>query len=343
MAIEQMMTRERLLALLEKIKTVKLLMVGDFFIDQYIFLNRSWSEISLETNLEAYQVQKVRNSLGAAGSVVTNLRVLGASVEVVGMIGTDANGWVMQQLMDELGIDRQNLFVHGSIQTPTYIKPMMVEGDGHMHELNRMDIKNRQPTPPELVLRMNQAVIDRMAEVDGVLVNDQVQEAGCGVATDSLREVLAQAAAQYAEKPIWVDSRERAALFRQVGLKMNLSEACRALEVDVEINPDPAQIARDLFAHNHQPVLITLGEKGACFCDQHGCGIQPAPKVTGPIDVVGAGDSFLAAMGCALCAGASLQEAALIGNLAASVTIQKIGTTGSASPAELLTAFQKYS
>ena len=154
--------------------------------------------------------------------------------------------------------------------------------------------------------------------------------------------MLAQAAIRYVGKPIWIDSRERAALFRQVGLKMNLSEACLALKVDVEANPDSERIARELFAHNHQPVLITLGEKGACFCDQHGCGVQPAPKVTGPVDVVGAGDSFLAAMGCALCAGASLQEAALIGNLAASVTVQKIGTTGSASPAELLTAFQHY-
>jgi rfaE bifunctional protein kinase chain/domain len=337
-----MMKRERLLDLLEKIKTIKLLMVGDFFIDQYLFINRSWSEISLETSLEAYQVQEVRNSLGAAGTVVTDLRVLGASVEVVGMIGKDANGWVMQQLMDELGINRQNLFVHESIHTPTYIKPMMVEGDGRMHELNRMDIKNRQPTPPELMVRMNQVVAERIPEVDGVLVNDQVQEAGCGVATHSLREVMAQAAIQHAGKPIWVDSRERAALFRQVGLKMNLSEACRALEVDVRVKTDPEVIARELFAQNHQPVIITLGEKGACFCDQHGCGIQPAPKVNGPIDVVGAGDSFLAAMGCALCAGASLQEADLIGNLAASITIQKIGTTGSASPEELLTAFEHY-
>jgi D-glycero-beta-D-manno-heptose-7-phosphate kinase len=337
-----MMTRKRLLALLEKIKTIKVLMVGDFFIDQYFFLNRAWSEVSLETNLEAYQVQEVRNSLGAAGSVVTNLRMLGASVEVVGMIGKDANGWVMQQLMDELGIARQNLFVHESIQTPTYIKPMMIEGDGHMHELNRMDIKNRKLTPPELVSRINQAVVDRVAEVDGILVNDQLQEAGCGVATDSLREVLAQAAIQYREKPIWVDSRERSALFRQVGLKMNLSEACRALGVDVEKNPEPEQIARELFSRNNQPVIITLGEKGACYCDQHGWGIQSAPQVTGPVDIVGAGDSFLAAMGCAHCAGANLQEAVLIGNLAASVTIQKIGTTGSANLSELMTAFEQY-
>lgn len=342
MADEPMMTREQLLALLEKIRTVKVLMIGDFFIDQYILLNRSWSEISIETNLEAYQVQAVRNSLGAAGNVVTNLRMLGASVEVVGMTGNDANGWVMRQLMAELGVDTQNLFVHDSIQTPTYIKPMMIEDDGHMHELNRMDIKNRQPVPPDLVSRMNQAVLDRMPEVDGVLVNDQVQEAGCGVATDSLREVLAQAAIQYGEKPVWVDSRERAALFHQVGLKMNLSEACRALGLDVAMKPEPERIARELFARNHQPVIITLGEKGACYCDQCGCGIQPSPQVTGPVDIVGAGDSFLAAMGCALCADASLQEAVLIGNLAASITIQKIGTTGSASPGELLAAFEHY-
>jgi sugar/nucleoside kinase (ribokinase family) len=61
----------------------------------------------------------------------------------------------------------------------------------------------------------------------------------------------------------------------------------------------------------------------------------PAYAVRGPIDIVGAGDSTSAAIACAVAAGAGLEEAAAFGNLVASVTIQQLGTTGTASPEQV--------
>jgi len=60
------------------------------------------------------------------------------------------------------------------------------------------------------------------------------------------------------------------------------------------------------------------------LCDAAGSEYIPAVPVSGPIDWVGAGDSVMAGMVPALCAGASLREAAIIGNLVASITIQLI-------------------
>jgi sugar/nucleoside kinase (ribokinase family) len=62
----------------------------------------------------------------------------------------------------------------------------------------------------------------------------------------------------------------------------------------------------------------------------------PALPVTPPIDTVGAGDSFLAALTTALAAGANPIEAARLGHFAAAVTIRKLGITGTASPEEIL-------
>jgi sugar/nucleoside kinase (ribokinase family) len=61
----------------------------------------------------------------------------------------------------------------------------------------------------------------------------------------------------------------------------------------------------------------------------------PAVPVSGDIDPTGAGDSATAGAVMALCAGASLPEAALVGNLVASITVQQIGTTGVARPEQL--------
>ena len=64
------------------------------------------------------------------------------------------------------------------------------------------------------------------------------------------------------------------------------------------------------------------------------------PPVTGEIDPVGAGDSCTSGIVSALCAGASPEEAGLLGNLVASVTVQKLGTTGTASPEEIRRAWR---
>jgi sugar/nucleoside kinase (ribokinase family) len=65
--------------------------------------------------------------------------------------------------------------------------------------------------------------------------------------------------------------------------------------------------------------------------------------VTGPIDIVGAGDATMAGIVMALCSGATVPEAAQIGCLAAGVTIQQIGTTGTASREQIAALWQQVS
>ena len=68
----------------------------------------------------------------------------------------------------------------------------------------------------------------------------------------------------------------------------------------------------------------------------------PGFALPGPIDPVGAGDAVTAAAAAALAAGASAAEAGLLGVLAASVTVEKIGECGTASPDEVRARFAEY-
>jgi sugar/nucleoside kinase (ribokinase family) len=61
----------------------------------------------------------------------------------------------------------------------------------------------------------------------------------------------------------------------------------------------------------------------------------PAYPVAGPTDPVGAGDSVSAGIACAAAAGADLEQAAAFGNLVASITVAQLGTTGTATPADV--------
>ena len=69
----------------------------------------------------------------------------------------------------------------------------------------------------------------------------------------------------------------------------------------------------------------------------------PAHKVAPPIDICGAGDTFLSAFICARAAGAEGFEAVAFANLASSVSIKKLSTTGTASPEEILKRHEEIS
>jgi len=63
-------------------------------------------------------------------------------------------------------------------------------------------------------------------------------------------------------------------------------------------------------------------------CAADGIDLVPGIEILGPVDPVGAGDSFLAATAASVAGGATPAEAAEIGNFAAAVTVQKLQQTG---------------
>ena len=105
---------------------------------------------------------------------------------------------------------------------------------------------------------------------------------------------------------------------------------------------DLAELVRaggQLREQNRAPVVVTRGALGMLVSDPHWTSV-PGVRIEGEIDPTGAGDSATAGAVLALCAGAELPEAALVGNLVASITIQQIGTTGVAHPGQLLERLQ---
>jgi sugar/nucleoside kinase (ribokinase family) len=129
-------------------------------------------------------------------------------------------------------------------------------------------------------------------------------------------------------------------------LKPNLSEALKAAKVSTnhDLLADDsiaAQAGQFLQAGSKKTVFVTLGDRGCLIVDPNSSIHIPSPKISGPIDTVGAGDSFLAALTASLAASASPAEAATIASLAAGVTIKKLNTTGTASPDEILALFDE--
>jgi sugar/nucleoside kinase (ribokinase family) len=136
-----------------------------------------------------------------------------------------------------------------------------------------------------------------------------------------VRETLSECRARF----VLADSRERIGRFRGVALKPNCDECAR-------LGTTPTALARA----NGAAVFCTLGADGIELAEPDGRPTRvPGYPATGPTDVVGAGDSTSAGIACAVATGCSLAEAAAFGCLVASITVQQLGTTGTASPRQV--------
>jgi bifunctional ADP-heptose synthase (sugar kinase/adenylyltransferase) len=84
----------RLEEILARIPSLRILVLGDFFLDKYLVTDPALSEVSVETGLEARQVVEIRTSPGAAGTVTNNLAALRVGeIRALGVIGADGEGY----------------------------------------------------------------------------------------------------------------------------------------------------------------------------------------------------------------------------------------------------------
>ena len=163
-----------------------------------------------------------------------------------------------------------------------------------------------------------------------------------GVVTDNVLAFLEQRLAETGKKAIG-DSRLRVDQFKGLICVPNDYEAAMAAGIyqshtSHEIGAEVViQAGKILVEKLHSPLYITRGEKGIMFFERNGDYTRlPTVPLDGEIDPTGAGDSVASAIASSLCAGASYTQAAEIANLAARVSVGKVGVTGTARPSEIL-------
>jgi bifunctional ADP-heptose synthase (sugar kinase/adenylyltransferase) len=338
-----MMNESRLKQILDGFPELRIAVIGDFFLDKWLLIDRSIDEPSLETGLTAYQVTGKRLCPGAAGTVTNNLSALDVGeIYAVGFAGDDGEGYELIQGLNRTRVKTDYLFQYEGVFTPTYIKPLF-NYEPQPEEANRLDIRNRGITPAFIEDKLISSLYEVSKKVDAIIALDQVVEQNTGVITGNMIKALAELGKASPELIIYADSRAHTADFRNVIVKCNHLEAMRASEPDYEGEADEAAVktfAKSMAVRTGRQVFVTWGQNGTVAVKGNETVLVPAVKVEGPIDICGAGDAATSGIVSALSRGASEEEAALIANLAASITIQQIGTTGTASRKEIHQRFK---
>ncbi|MFV2066633.1 MAG: bifunctional heptose 7-phosphate kinase/heptose 1-phosphate adenyltransferase [Pirellulales bacterium] len=333
------MTPKRLRELLDSFPSLRVAVVGDFFLDKYLDIDPQLAERSIETGKTAHQVVAISSFPGAAGTVVNNLATLGAgTLHAVGAIGDDGEGFELRRGLQRRGCETGGLAASDSLKTPTYLKPRDIDRLGLEGEHERYDTKNRDRTPDKVVRGILESLDDLLDDLDAVIIADQVEEEDCGMITAAVRNELAERAARFPNIRFWADSRNRIRLFRNVIIKPNQFEAVGHENPQPDDTVDPDQVRQataELRRQTGAPVCVTRGVEGMLVTDPEWTTV-PGVRLEGPIDPTGAGDSVTASAVLALAAGASFAEAALVGILTSSITVQQIGMTGTATPQQVV-------
>ena len=318
--------------ILDRFHTLKALVVGDICLDRWCTYDPSASEPSRETGIPRVGVVSTEVTPGGGGTVANNLVALGAGkVGVIGIRGNDGFGFELDRALNDRRIETGLIVEIPGWQTFTYTK--LLNAETGIEDRPRVDFISGRPMPDEAEQKVVANLTAAIEDFDVIHVADQAETPAGGAISAKVREAIIGLAQQFPRKVVLVDSRKRVHLFRRAIVKPNLEEAaaaCRRLFADVDF--------QRLRAHlESRAVLVTHGAKGALVVEEAKETWAEATPVENPVDICGAGDSFAAGAALALAVTGDAVAAARFGNLVASVTIMKRGTS-TASPQEVLKA-----
>jgi D-beta-D-heptose 7-phosphate kinase/D-beta-D-heptose 1-phosphate adenosyltransferase len=323
------LTRDRLLHLVQRMKESRVVVVGDIMLDRYLVGDTE--RLSPEAPVPVVTVRERHAALGGAANVAANVGALGARSLLVGVVGDDADGASIRQVLAVARLEDR--FVLSVAGRPTTSKTRII---ARSQQIVRIDDEVESLLEGADLERLIRVVRDALADADALLLEDYNKGA--------LPPRLIAAVMEVARRrgiPIVVDPKFRQ-FFEYAGatvFKPNRRELESALGAAVDLkngNALPEVLAR-LKVDN---LLVTLGAEGMVLVMKDGS-LTHIPSIARSIfDVSGAGDTVTAWMGTALAAGASVREAAQLANYAAGVEVGKAGVA-TVSPEEVLAVHEE--
>ena len=330
-----MLTKTKVREIAENIKNQEIAIIGDFCVDIYWHADMTLSELSRETPHYPLPVTAEKTSMGAGGNVAANLAALQPKkIYALSLIGDDWRGMLLRKIIKESKINDEYIIETAGRFTNAYCKPMRHGISATVYEDPRLDFESRVPISEETESKVIENLREIAKKVKVLCVADQFRY---GIVTDKVRDEIVKLAKN--GLTVICDSRYNIGKYTDCILKPNEVECWRAVyNNDGFINAtekDFLKAANDLSEKNRARVFCTLGDKGSFVTDGKNGQRISAKRLTGELDICGAGDTSLSAFSLSVCAGASLADAAAFAGLASAVTVKKIGMTGTATAEEI--------
>ena len=316
------MAAAELLAILAALPRARVLVLGDLVLDRYTW--GSVRRVSPEAPVMVLEADRRESHLGAAANVASILALWESSAACIGVIGNDAEGQLLRDLLIDAKIDVDGVLTDPSRPTTTKERFIGRAGAQHPSQVLRVDSEDRTPLAEWLEDAILHQVSRDITQYDLLLISDY----GKGVCTPRVLETAIQAA-RSAELPVLIDPMRTPDWQRYRGatlLKVNRGETEAAAGTSFLEPRDVLAFGRKLCEqHGLQSLAITLGGEGTAVIRADGTGRVLPTIVREVYDVTGAGDLVMAVLGICLASGVALEEAAELANLATSIKLERSG------------------
>lgn len=312
-------------SLVERVRQLgnpSVLVVGDVMLDRYVWGNAE--RISQEAPVILLRADETEERLGGASSVAMLLRALGARVRLAGVVGNDANGARLRQLLNDQTIDHEGVICDPT--RPTTVKERYIGRAQHRHpqQMLRVDYERRASLDEVRDRELQHVCGSLLRDVDILLISDYDK----GVCTRGLLATLIASARSLGVRVLVDPMRGRD--YRKYhgcsAITPNRLEAGLATGREIENGVAAIEAATHLReALDLEASIITLDREGMALADCAGRRELFSTRPRQVYDITGAGDMVLAVLGLALAGGADYAQAIRLANVAGGLEVEKIG------------------
>jgi D-beta-D-heptose 7-phosphate kinase/D-beta-D-heptose 1-phosphate adenosyltransferase len=294
----------------------RVLVLGDVMLDRYV--SGRASRLSPEAPVPVLRPAARRAIAGGAANVALNVATLGGQVALVGVVGDDAEGAELAQLLESSGIVSHLVTAAGR---PTTAKTRFMVGK---HQLLRLDEETTAAIDEAAANCVFQRFSDALRTANVVVLSDYAK----GVLSDAvLRAVLARC--QSSGCMVIADPKrlDFASYRGATVLTPNEHELRQATRIEATEDAEVDRAGRNALNHTGcAAVLVTRSARGLTLVRRDEPTLHLPTRAREVADVSGAGDTLIAALAVSLGAGAALPEAAMLANITAGIAVGKLGT-----------------
>jgi D-beta-D-heptose 7-phosphate kinase / D-beta-D-heptose 1-phosphate adenosyltransferase len=312
-----------ILDLTHRFSDLHVLVIGEAMLDSY--LDGYTDRLSREAPVPVVSVTDRRDAGGGAANTALNLVALGGKVTFLSVIGEDEDGHLLRSVLEARGVNTEHVVTEPGRHT---LAKRRVSAGGQM--LVRFDQGDTDAIDADSEANLIERLSRVFGEVDGVIVSDY----GYGVLTPRVLGALKDLQAWYPKVAV-VDA-QNLERYRELGataVKPNYGEAVKLLGLPklegacARAEQIAPHADRMLEMTGAQIAAITLDTEGALVCERGNAPYRTYSEAQPDSKAAGAGDTFVAALGLSLLAGAGTEDAAEIAQAAARIVVSKPGTT----------------
>ncbi len=295
-----------------KFTDCRIAVVGDIILDRYLMGNVA--RISPEAPVPVLKVEKEEYRLGGASNVAANIEALGGTVILAGVVGRDPFGEIIKNEW------KGKSLIKSCEEVNTVVKTRVI---GQKQQIVRIDRESFIDIKTEHEDFIIEGLMN--AELDGIVVSDYAKGTLNPSIMDRIKDV-----ADKKRVPVLVDPKPpNFSIYEGVtGITPNCSEAEKLTGMIIDSDErafKAAEVIKEKFGCDY--ALVTRGAKGITAVDSDGSVFNIPVCGHDVYDVTGAGDTVMAALVLSRCAGASLRDSLTVANAAASIVVEKVGTS----------------